>query len=65
MTPRRFVTQHDVEQARQARRARIIALAARLGVEYRRALALATTVSQEHHMTLDETVEALGSALRP
>jgi len=65
MTPRTFVTPHDVEQARAARRARIIALAARLGVEYRRALALAMTVSQKHRMTLDETVEALGAALRP
>ena len=65
MTPRTFVTQHDLEQAREARRARITALAARLGVEYRRALALAMTVSQEHRLPLDDVVEALGAALRP
>jgi hypothetical protein len=52
------VTEHDVEQARTVRRAVVAALAARLKVEYRRALAL-VTLGQQHGVTLDEAVEAV------
>ena len=53
--PRTFVTQHDVQRVREARRAVVAALAARLGVDYRRALGL---VTQRHGVTLDRAVEA-------
>ena len=54
VTPRTVVSEHDVKQARAARRAVVAALAARLGVEYRRALGL---VAQRHGLTLDLAVQ--------
>ena len=54
--PRTFVTEHDVEQARAARRAMVAALAVRLKVEYRRALGL---VLAQQGMTLHKAVEVV------
>ena len=54
--PRTFVTEHDVEQARAARRAVVAALATRLKIEDRRALGM---VLAQQGATLDEAVEAV------